>query len=423
MKFVKRLFIPVLGILLFAACQKEYSVETGGLGGTIGSAQWEFKEGSVQFKGKMDTARIDTASGIAYLTMAGTSDSSNQLISFLVFGTQIKAGSYPSPTVSFKYTDLSSNIIYQNDITAAGGFTLVIIKIDSTGVTGTFSGNVVNATSAAKIITSGKFSATFKKTTTTPVTGTSNCKIASILQYDTTGVGQGPRTVYTYLTASRINKVQLLDSALNVSYNTFDLTFPTSKVQVDTAQYFVTDANGRVTEFHGHINPLNDTTTKIIATYVYNAAGQLTQRKVAPAVAPTVVALQIDYTWTGSNLTKAAGKLLGATGLVNFFDVAYEYDNTKTVKNFISLPAYAFEIDFFQSTVNSGSVPVNPLTKTTERYYDSAGTAVTSTNICSFTRYTIDANNYVQSFITKGDDFEGGLIFGDEKYAFRYKCF
>ena len=399
-------------------------METGGLGG-ITSAQWAFNEGSVQFKGRMDTARIDTLSGLAYLNLQGTSDSSNQLITLTVFGTAIKAGSYSSPTVLFAYTDLSSNIIYQSDASAAGGFTLIITKIDSASVTGTFTGSVKNAASVTKTVTSGRFSASFKKGSSTTPPSTNNCKIARIVEYDTAGKAQGPSTVFTYNSSNKVNKVEFLDSNSNRIFNSFNFTFPTNRVQVDSKQYFVTDANGRATEFHGYFDPTSDTTPRVSATYAYSAAGQLIQRKLAYDTAPTKTVLTIDYTWTGSNLTKATAKYQAtATVAVTLFDVTYEYDNSKTAKNFLLLPAYAYEICFFQSGINTGNVPANPLTRTTAKYYDVTGTgAVSGTYTCNFTRYVIDANNYVQSFITTGDDFDEGFIFSDERYVFRYKCF
>lgn len=422
MKFVKHVGFLFLGALILFSCQKEYSVETGGLGGTIGTAQWEFKQGTLQYKGAMDTATIDTVVGITYLRMTGTSDSSTQLISFTVFGTQIKAGTYTSPAVAFTYTDQASNIIYQNDVTATN-FTLVIVKVDSTGVTGTFSGTVKDAASLTKAVTSGKFSAPFKKTTTTPVS--TNCKLEKIFQYDSIGVARGPITIFTFNSSKIVNKVQLVDSVRNLVYNNFNFSFPTNKVQLDANQYFVTDANGRVTEYHGYENPIDDTTDLVIAKYTYNTSGQLTQRKMAYASSPDTTVLQTDFTWSGNNLTKAVGKVpVNASLMLTVFDVTYEYNTAKTVKSFLSLPAYAYEIAFFQSSVNSGAVPVNPVTKTTTRYYNQSGTgAVTATYICNFNNYIIDANNYVQSFVTKGDDFDEAFIFSGEKYVFGYKCF
>ena len=423
MKFIKLLSFFLFGALIFVACRKEYSVETGGLGG-ITTSQWAFKEGSVQFKGSMDTARIDTVSGIATLTLHGVSDTSNQLLSISVFGTSINVGSYTSPAVSFTYTDAAANVIYQNDVSTAGGFTLIITKIDTAGVSGTFSGSVKNAAAVVKTITSGRFSASFKKTT--PATpGSNNCRIAKIVEYDTTGQGQGPTTVFTYNASNKVNKVEFLDSASNRVFNSFSLSFPANRIQLDSKQYFVTDANGRATEYHGFFDPTSDTTPRIVATYAYSAAGQLSQRKLAYDTAPTKTVLTVDYTWSGNNLTKATAKYqASATVSVTLFDITYEYDNSKTVKNFLTLPAYAYEICFFQSAVNTGSVPVNPLVRTTAKYYDITGTGnIAGTYTCNFTRYVIDANNYVQSFITNGNDFDEGFIFSDEKYVFRYKCF
>ena len=196
MKLVKYVGFLFVAALILVACQKEYSVETGGLGGVIGSSQWEFRQGTINYKGTMDTATVDTVASVLYLTLNGVNDSSNQLISFKVFGTQLKAGTYTSPAVAFTYTDLSSNILYQNDVTATN-FTLVIARIDSAGVSGTFSGTVKDAASSTKAISSGKFSAFFKKKAGTTPPVSTNCKLEKIFTYVSIGVGRGPITIFT----------------------------------------------------------------------------------------------------------------------------------------------------------------------------------------------------------------------------------
>ena len=420
MKFAKYLAVFFAAALVIVSCTKEYSVETGGLG-NIGTNQWEFKQGSTQYKGTMDTAKIDTVAGVSYLTLTGVSDSSNQLISLTVFGTSIKAGTYTSPSVAFSYTDISSNIIYQNDVTAAGAFTLVISKLDSLSVSGTFSGSVKDASSLTKTIASGKFSAQFRKKDTS--SASTNCKIEKILEYDSTGRSQLLASLYTYNTSNRVNRVQFYDSSSGTSYGTFNLTFPTNRIQVDANQYFITDASGRITQFFGYQDPTSDTTDKIVATYTYNSSGQLTQRKQASQANPLQLLFQIDYTWSGGNLTKAEAKVpSGATTFITLFDAVYQYDNSKTAKNFLYLNALAFEILYMQPAVNAGSTSANALVKATTHYYNTTGT-VTSTKVTNFNNSVIDANHYVQSFVVSGDDFAEGYLYSGEKYVFKYRCF
>ncbi len=422
MKFVKHLVVLLMAVVVIISCQKEHSVETGGLG-NIGTGQWEFKQGSTQYKGSMDTAKIDTVAGLAYLTLTGLSDSSNQLISLTVFGTSIKAGTYTSPAVSFSYTDISSNVVYQNDVTAAGAFTLILSKVDSLGVSGTFSGNAKDAGSATKTIANGKFSALFRKKDTSR-SSSSNCKIEKILEYDSTGRAQFLASLYNYNSSNRVNQVVFYDSSSSTTYGLFNLTFPnTTKIQIDANQYFTTDANGRITQFWGYQDPSDDTTAKVSVTYTYNTAGQLIQRRQATQDIPAKTVFQMDYTWSGGIMTKAEGKVPNsATTFVTLFDAVYQYDNTKSVKNFLYLNALAFEILYLQPGVNAGVAPTSALVKATTHYYDTNG-AVTSTSVTNFSNYVIDANHYVQSFVTSGNDFLESYLYSGEKYVFKYKCF
>ena len=159
MKYLQRLLVLLTISTAIFSCQKEYSIENpGGIVNT--SAQWEFKEGGVQFKGPIDTASIDTISNYKFLTIIGRSDDGSSQITLQVFGADLKVGTYKTPFSLFAYIK-GGTPVYQTDQTATDSFTIVITKVDINGVTGTFSGKALNGTSG-KTIVDGKFSAVLK---------------------------------------------------------------------------------------------------------------------------------------------------------------------------------------------------------------------------------------------------------------------
>ena len=160
MKYFKPLLTLFSAIFLFVACQKEYSVEHGNNAGTS-TAQWEFKEGAVQFKGPVDTAYIDTVSATKFLTIEGKSVDGKDQITLQVFAVDLKPGTYKTPLSSFDYLR-SGATFYQTDITAIDSFSITITTIDANGVTGTFTGKALDKSNTSRLITEGKFAASFK---------------------------------------------------------------------------------------------------------------------------------------------------------------------------------------------------------------------------------------------------------------------
>jgi len=162
-----RLALLTLSIFgLFYSCQKEKSFETGG-GGAV-NTDWEFKEDKL-YKGKVDTAYIeDFGTAVKSLFLEGTSSDGKQTLSIQVIAFDpTAAATYSSPQVLFQYLGSTASV-YANDPTASGDFTVVITKIDSISVSGTFTGKVKDTANAVKTILDGKFSAKLKNTTTPP---------------------------------------------------------------------------------------------------------------------------------------------------------------------------------------------------------------------------------------------------------------
>jgi hypothetical protein len=190
MKYLQYLLTLLAAVFIFFGCKKEYSVENG-TGTNTSTAQWQFKEAGIQFKGPVDTAYIDTVTSIKFLTIEGRSDDAKDQITLQVFAADLKPGVYKTPLSSFDY--LRSGVpLYQTDQTIVDSFSITITAIDSFGVTGTFTGKSLNAAGDSKTITEGKFSAKFKTSATVitpPVTDS-----GQVMLWSKAGCGGGTST-------------------------------------------------------------------------------------------------------------------------------------------------------------------------------------------------------------------------------------
>ncbi|MDX1935959.1 MAG: hypothetical protein SFU21_02515 [Flavihumibacter sp.] len=167
MKLVKYLCSLLAIAVLLVSCQKEYSKEVPKNGAT--GAEWAFKEATNALAGPVDTAFITKVGAINYLIVEGSTSDKKDAITIEVYAVgDIKAGTYSNPNCDFTYTR-NGKTIYEVDPTAIGEFSVVITKIDSATVSGTFAGKVLDSTGAIKTITDGKFNGKLK--TTTAATG------------------------------------------------------------------------------------------------------------------------------------------------------------------------------------------------------------------------------------------------------------
>ena len=92
MKTIRIAFCIFLSVVLFNSCQKEYSIESGGVIAPSGS--WEFKDGSKQFQGNMDTAYIDSTGTTKELHLIGTSIDGLQTFHLHLYADNFQAGNY-----------------------------------------------------------------------------------------------------------------------------------------------------------------------------------------------------------------------------------------------------------------------------------------------------------------------------------------
>src|SRR5688572_19656326 len=123
MKLLRSLFVLLSPMILFFGCTKEKSFE--GANNNV-NAQWEFKEGSNQFKGTVDTAFLVDLGASKGFVLEGTSDDGTGLITIAIssFNTSAPA-TYKTPSVQFGYVK-PSGILYQSNLAAVNEFTVQV---------------------------------------------------------------------------------------------------------------------------------------------------------------------------------------------------------------------------------------------------------------------------------------------------------
>jgi hypothetical protein len=222
------------------------------------------------------------------------------------------------------------------------------------------------------------------------------------------------RSLSTFFDASnQVDNILFVDSTDNSTVHRFTPSRSGNRINIDAKQYFNLDASGRITDFHGYVDATDTSVPEVVITYTFNAEGYLTKAAYAFELAPTTNVLNIDYTWTGGNLTKAVMQQVGSTDYVEYI---YQYDVTTTAKNPVCFfPNY--EIYWVQSAINFGKNSANLLSGSQITINDSSGPQI---EIASYSDYTFDANDYVTSFSIRGD---GSVLLGDTKYVLSYKCF
>lgn len=160
MKLLRSLLLLVSLTSFLSACQKEESLEHGSNLGT--SSQWEFKDSSIQFRGRMDTAFTASAGQMTSLVLRGTSiDGQGEMFIQLFSNTPIAKGTYMNPNVLFNYI-VSGSLYFENVPSNANRFAVTITALDSVMVEGTFSGEVLDVLGNTRTIREGKFKAFFQ---------------------------------------------------------------------------------------------------------------------------------------------------------------------------------------------------------------------------------------------------------------------
>ncbi len=160
MKRLLRYLALIALIIGFFSCQKELSLEFGNYKPVELDMAWEFRDTAKLFKGTFDTAYLQSQGTLQALTLEGFSEDGTGSIFLQLIGDPLQPGVYTADAAAFEYTEdgfLSYTSIYGPDVQ----FIITVSRIDSAGITATFSGMVTNALGEVTEITEGRFSARF----------------------------------------------------------------------------------------------------------------------------------------------------------------------------------------------------------------------------------------------------------------------
>ena len=164
MKTLRHFQYFLLAAFLLSACAKEYSFETP-KDKAIGN--WEFKQGTQEYAGNIDTAYIvETAGGTKQLVIAGNNLAGQERLRFNVYADdEIQQGNYLSDLmeVTMSYT-AGGKVVYQA-AQLTPSFKLTISSITNDIYTGTFSGPATDSTGNEIQITDGRFKFQLSKST------------------------------------------------------------------------------------------------------------------------------------------------------------------------------------------------------------------------------------------------------------------
>lgn len=144
-------------MIMMISCRKEKSVEMQLP--SDADTQWEFQEGGAIFKGAMDTAEVVELSGMYTVMLSGVSDDGDGILMMQIAAERINPGEYTSPLLLFRYIKTDGTVLFENTPLQSNPFSIVINQLDSTTISGTFSGTVVDTSGNTTTITEGKFTA------------------------------------------------------------------------------------------------------------------------------------------------------------------------------------------------------------------------------------------------------------------------
>ena len=161
MKQIKIALYLFATIVLINACQKEYSVEEGGL--KVPTGTWQFSDSTQLFVGNMDSAYIDSTSSLntKILHLIGTSLDGSQSFNMELYANSFTAGTYKASLfqTTFQYTSGGTSIYQAGQL--IGEFIVNITSLTNIQISGTFSGSASDASNKMKQLTKGKFTSTF----------------------------------------------------------------------------------------------------------------------------------------------------------------------------------------------------------------------------------------------------------------------
>lgn len=251
-----------------------------------------------------------------------------------------------------------------------------------------------------------------------------NCRISKMVYIDTSGTAAGGRGTGLGSIEAAINSLDIVtritqfDSLSNTIEFITAPVYSNDTVYIDADQYFVVDANKRISKLHGLADPTDPFSLQFDVFYLYNTAGYLVTKNYFFTLSPTTPFYKVDYTYAGANLTHMAAVNLPGGDLQ--MDADIDYFTQIVPKRFI----YIFPDEIFYSQFNQffnfGLKNFNAVKKLKVRTYD-PGNVVRDSAVSTFSNYIMSRDNYVLS-VQMGKDDQQSIPALAGKLSFSYHC-
>ena len=247
----------------------------------------------------------------------------------------------------------------------------------------------------------------------------SNCRVSQILQLDSNS-RQGLTSFNTFFNGSdQATRVVTYDSIQQATLFTANLTYTGDTLRVNPREYFLLNPNKRAASFHTYQDPTDTASGAVTFIYTYDVAGYMSKKEIFVAGVP-IPAIRFNYTWGGGNLLSVDGNVVVPGLEKKLFTAFMEYDETKTVKNFIPIFPEGYENFPYVMALDLGLKSKNALVNLSASNYDDQGN-VSQTITTTFSKHVFSTDGYLLEWTANGDE-PASTALPSGLTHFSYKC-
>jgi hypothetical protein len=252
-----------------------------------------------------------------------------------------------------------------------------------------------------------------------------DCRISKIVYTDTAGTSMGgPGTGLGSMAADISNldivtEIRQFDSLSSVLEFYTRPVYTNDTVYINTEEYFIVDANKRITKMHGLVDPTDPLSLQFDVFYAYNTSGYLVTKTYFLTGSPTTPFQRVDYSYAGpGNLSHMTSVNLPGGDLNMDADITY-YSLT-VPRRFIYI--FPDEINYapFTQFFNFGTRNFNAPKDMKVRNYD-PGNVVRDSLVSTFSNYRMSNDTYILNVQMGGDD-QPSIPALAGKLSFSYHC-
>jgi hypothetical protein len=246
-----------------------------------------------------------------------------------------------------------------------------------------------------------------------------DCRISKIVYTDTSGRGTGLGSIAAAINSlDVVTRITQFDSLSNTIEYIADPVYTNDSIYINADEYFIADANKRITKMHGLTDPTDPFSLQFDVFYSYNTSGSLVSKEYFLTSSPTIPYYRVTYTYSGPNLIHMSKVNLPVGNLE--MDADLTYYNEFIIRRFISIfPDEIFYPEYNQF-FNFGIKSNSAVKKLVVRNYD-PGNVLRDSAVSTFSNYILSRDNYVLS-VQMGGASQESIPAAAGKLSFSYKC-